>query len=168
MKDRLCLVLLALALANTALPAAETGAPVATATTGPTAASAPAATPIPLPEIVTEAISAKRVLAGIKSALTSQPKTVALRSLPDIEHQIDTRAIESTTIINGAPTFSALDELLEVWEVMAAENNRWNLNLTQQLTEIESRPARIDQMASTCNLIYSTHHTNNSPPKHLH
>src|SRR5260221_2156875 len=167
MKDRLCLVLLALALANTALPAAETSAPVATATTGPTAASAPAATPIPLPEIVTEAISAKRVLAGIKSALTSQPKTVALRSLPDIEHQIDTRAIESTTIINGAPTFSALDELLEISEIMAAENNRWNLNLTQQLTELETDAARMDQMASTWNLTSTAPNTKNAPPEVL-
>jgi potassium-dependent mechanosensitive channel len=167
MKDRLCLVLLALALANTALPAAETSAPVATATTGPTATSAPAATPIPLPEIVTEAISAKRVLAGIKPALTSQPKTVALRSLPDIEHQIDTRAIESTTIINGAPTFGALDELLEIWEIMAAENNRWNLNLTQQLTELETDAARMDQMATTWNLTSTAPNTKNAPPEVL-
>jgi len=101
------------------------------------------------------------------SLAPSQPKTVALRSLPDIEHQIDTRAIESTNIIDNAPTFGALDELLEIWEIMAAENNRWNLYLTQQLTELETDAARMDQMASTWNLTSTAPNTKNAPPEVL-
>jgi potassium-dependent mechanosensitive channel len=167
MKNGFCLVLLTLALANTCSPAAETAAATATATS-PIVTPTPGPTPIPLPEIVTEAVSAHRVLAAMRSSLApSQTKTVVLRSLPDIEHQIDTRAIESTTIINGAPTFGALDELLETWEILAAENNRWSLHLTQQLTELETDATRLDQMATTWNLTSTAPKTKDVPPEVL-
>jgi small-conductance mechanosensitive channel len=147
--------------------AAETAAPTATATS-PIVTPTPGATPIPLPDIVTEAVSAKRVLATIHSSLApSQTKTVALRRLPDIEDQIDTRTIESTAIINSGPSFGALDELLEIWEIMAAENNRWNLQLTQQLTKLETDATRLDQMATTWNLTSTTPKTKDAPPEVL-
>jgi potassium-dependent mechanosensitive channel len=167
MKNRFCSVLLALALANTCSSAAETAVPTATATS-PIVTPTPGSTPIPLPDIVTEAVSAKRVLVAMHSSLASaKTKTVALRSLPDIEHQIDTRAIESTAIINSGPSFGALDELLEIWEIMATENNRWNLQLTQQLTELETDAARLDQMATTWNLTSNAPKTKDVPSEVL-
>jgi potassium-dependent mechanosensitive channel len=168
MKNRLCLILAALALASSASSNGETASPAATATTKPTATPTPAATPIPLAEIVTEAISAKRVLAGMKSGFEPfQTKTVGLRKLPDLEHQIDLRAIESSTIISNGPSFNALDELLTNWEILAAENNRWNLRLTQQLTDLEADAARLDQMATTWNLTSSAPKTKDAPPEVL-
>jgi potassium-dependent mechanosensitive channel len=101
------------------------------------------------------------------SIAPSQKKKVALRSLPNIEHQIDTRAIESTTIINSGPSFGALDELLEIWEIMVAENNSWNLHLTQQLTDLETDATRLDQMATTWNLTSTAPKTKDAPPEVL-
>jgi potassium efflux system protein len=167
MKNRFCSVLLALALANTCSSAAETTAPTATPTS-PIVTPTPGPTPIPLPDIVTEAVSARRVLATMHSSIApSQTKKVALRSLPNIEHQIDTRAIESTTIINSGPSFGALDELLEIWEIMVAENNSWNLHLTQQLTDLETDATRLDQMATTWNLTSTAPKTKDAPPEVL-
>jgi potassium-dependent mechanosensitive channel len=167
MKNRFWLVLLALALANTYSSAAETAAPTAAATS-PIVTPTPGPTPIPLPDIVSEAVSAKRVLATMRSSLApSQTKTVALRSLPDTERQIDTRGIESSTIISSAPTFGALDELIEIWEILAAENNRWNLHLTQQLIELETDATRLDQMATTWNPTSTAPKTKDAPPEVL-
>jgi hypothetical protein len=140
MKNRLCLILLAPALANTCSSAAETAAPAPTATASPTP------TPILLPDIVAEAVSAKRVLAAMRSALApSQTKTTTLRGLPDLEYQIDARAIESTTIVATGPSFAALDELLDDWENLAAESTSWSLHLTQRVTELEADATRLDR-----------------------
>jgi potassium efflux system protein len=164
MKHRLSLVLAALALTGSPFSNAET-ASVAAATTAPTATPTPAVTPIPLPEIATEAFSTRRVLAAMKSALA--PTQANLRSLPDLEHQIDTRAIESTTIIANGPSFDALDELLDNWEILAADNAKWNLHISQQLTELEADAARLDQMATAWNLTANDVKTKNAPPEVL-
>jgi hypothetical protein len=95
---------------------------------------------------VTEAVSAKRVLAAMHSALApSQTKTTTLRGLPDLEHQIDARAIESTTIVATGPSFEALDELLDDWENLAAESTSWSLHLTRRVTELEADATRLDR-----------------------
>jgi potassium-dependent mechanosensitive channel len=164
MKDRLCLVLLALVLANTALPAAETTAPAATATAKATASPTPAISPIPLPDIVAEAISAKQVLAGIDSALAAAAvKTAAFPGLSNLEHDIDTRAAETTTIIANGPSFDILDEFLGIWQGLANSTTRWNRDLTQRATELEADAARLDEMATIWNLTASAAKTKNAP-----
>jgi len=164
MKQRLCLVLLALVLANTCSSAAEKAAATATASASPTATPTPGATPIPLSEIVAEATSTRRVLLGISSGLTSSSaKTTSLHSLPDLEYQIDSQAIESTTIIDHGPSFEALDQLHDRWEHLAGEAASWNVHLTEQVAGLESDAARLDQMATTWNLTADTAKAKNAP-----
>jgi potassium efflux system protein len=168
MKDSLCLVLLALALANTALPAAETTAPTATASAKTTVSPTPAMTPIPLPDIVGEGISAKRVLAGISSSLaTAESKTAAFRGLPNLEHDIDIRAAETKTIIANGPSFDVLDELLGIWRGLADNATSWSRDLTQRATELEGDAARLDEMTTIWNLTVNAAKTKNAPPEVL-
>jgi hypothetical protein len=137
MKYRLCLVLLALTLANTALPAAETTAPTATASAKTTVSPTPAMTPIPLPDIVAEATSAKRVLADINSALAAAAmKTAVFPGLSNLERDIDKRTGETKTIIANGPAFDVLDELLGIWQALANNTINWNRDLTQRATEL--------------------------------
>jgi len=164
MKDRLCLVLLALALVNTALPAAETSAPTAAATTKATASPTPAITPIPLPDVVAEATSAKRVLADINSALAAAAmKTAVFPGLSNLEHDIDKRAGETKTIIANGPAFDILDELLGIWQALANNATNWSRDLTQRATELEADAASLDEMATTWNLTASAAKTKNAP-----
>lgn len=164
MKDRLCLVLLALALANTALPAAETSAPTAAATATATASPTPAITPIPLPDVVAEATSAKRVLADINSALAAAAmKTAVFPGLSNLERDIDKRAGETKTIIANGPAFDILDELLGIWQALANNAINWSRDLTQRATELETDAARLDEMATTWNLTASAAKTKNAP-----
>jgi potassium-dependent mechanosensitive channel len=168
MKDSLCLALLALAFANTALPAAETTAPTATASAKTTVSPTPAMTPIPLPDIVAEGISAKRILAGIGSSLaTAEAKTAAFRGLPNLEHDIDIRAAETKTIIANGPAFDVLDELLGIWRSLADNTTSWNRDLTQRATELEGDAARLDEMATIWNLTANAAKTKNAPPEVL-
>jgi potassium efflux system protein len=168
MKDSLCLVLLALALVNTALPAAETPAPTATASAKTTVSPTPAMTPIPLPDIVAEGISAKRVLAGISSSLaTAEAKTAAFHGLPNLEHDIDIRAAETKTIIANGPSFDVLDELLGIWRGLADNATSWSRDLTQRATELEGDAARLDEMTTIWNLTVNAAKTKNAPPEVL-
>ena len=164
MKNRLCLVLALLVLANTSSSAAEAATPTATGTASPAATQTPSPTPIPLPDIVAEADSAKGVLAAMRSGLaSSQAQTTTLRSLPDLEHQVDTRAIESTTIIAAEPSFDALDELFENLEGLAADSASWGVHLTQQVTDLEADAARLDQLSAIWNLTANAAETKDAP-----
>jgi potassium efflux system protein len=168
MKDRLCLVLLALALANTALPAAETTTPTATTTAKATASPTPAITPIPLPDVVAEATSAKRVLSEIDSALAAATMKTAVSPVPsNLERDIDKRAGETKAIIANGAAFDILDEFLGIWQALANNATNWSRDLTQRATELEADAARLDEMATTWNLTASAAKTKNAPPEVL-
>ncbi|MEY2604418.1 MAG: potassium-dependent mechanosensitive channel, partial [Verrucomicrobiota bacterium] len=162
------MVLLALALANTALPAAETTTPTATTTAKATASTTPAITPIPLPDVVAEATSAKRVLAEIDSALAAAiMKTAVFPGLSNLERDIDKRAGETKAIIANGPAFDILDEFLGIWQSLANNATNWGRDLTQRATELEADAARLDEMATTWNLTASAAKTKNAPPEVL-
>jgi len=129
---------------NTAGAQQSTGA---TSKPGPTN---PVPTPIPLPEIASQAQSTIKSLRDIEASLsTDQTTTTVEKRLPHLTEEIDLRTTEHAKLLTSSLPLELLQRLKVALQSFDDELSSWNHDLTERAKALDEQIAHLDQLSKT-------------------
>src|SRR5262245_7031846 len=134
------------ALAQLKLPPGSSSASPATTPSDKPATEKPAATPIPLAEIASQAESATVTLQSIDS--DSAPEDTVARiegNLPATSTAIEAQLAEDARVLNQIPSLDALRSLETDWRKVSADLRGWELELRAIASKIDKQIANLLQ-----------------------
>ena len=126
-------------------PATGNASPAPSPVGTPAAPSAP--TPIPLPEVVTQAETTSATLTNIKGDLTAdQVIPVIAGQLPVLAQQIDEGLNENEKLLNSSPSLDTLRRLESQWISLVQKVLGWKSDLSARGALLDREITRLNQL----------------------